>query len=68
MFLIATCFIMYLFAFKSDLVIEITRSKQGHYSICALGMSHSLHFLGFCDGPINDANHKKKQWNFGGYP
>jgi len=54
------------FAFSSDLVTKITRSKQGHYSICALGMSHSLHFLGFCDGPINDANHKKKQWNFGG--
>jgi len=33
------------FAFSSDLVTEITRSKQGHYHIHALGMSHLLHFI-----------------------
>ncbi len=56
------------FALSSDLVTKITRSKQGHYSICALGMSHLLHFLGFCDGPIDDANHKKKTMELWGSP
>ncbi len=56
------------FAFSSDLVTEITRSKQGHYSIHALGTSHLLQFLGFCDGPITDANHKKNKMELWGYP
>jgi hypothetical protein len=56
------------FAFSSDLVTEITRSKQGHYNISALGMSHLLHFLGFCDGPINDATHQKTVKELWGYP
>jgi hypothetical protein len=49
------------FAFSSDLVTKITRSKQGHYSISALGMSHLLHFISFYDGPTNDANYQKKK-------
>jgi len=63
----STLFYPISFAFSSDLVTEITRSKQGQYSIGALGMSHLLHFMGFCDGPINDANHKKNKMELCGY-
>jgi hypothetical protein len=52
-------------AFSSDLVTKITRSKQEHYNISALGMFHFLYFLGFCDVPINDATHQKNKRNFG---
>jgi hypothetical protein len=49
-------------------VTEITKSKQENYNISALGMFHLLHFLGFCDGPINDATHQKKTKELWGYP
>jgi hypothetical protein len=53
------------FAFSSDLVTDITRSKQGHYSICALGMSHLLHLWVFVMRQSMMPITKKIKWNLG---
>jgi len=51
------------FALSSTLVTYKGGPEGGNYNMSLLGLSKAsliFYFLFFCDGPINDANHKRK--------